>query len=120
MTKIIKPSEKTIAFVKGIFEQGDVRYDDDYSAYLVASFIENKGLEITKKIIKDRFKPSDKELDEIGPPQQFYKFVGKKMLERYGYKLICFEGSLPAGRPDILAKHTHYNERLAVMSLLPY
>ena len=100
--------------IKDIFEQGDPRYDNDYSAYSVARFYENKGIIIDKKLIKDRFKPSEEELNKITPPQQYYKFIGRKILERYFYKFICYEASFAGYRPDILAKHHHHNETLLV------
>ena len=104
---MIKPSEKSIALIKEIFEQGDSRYDDNHSAYLVALFLDNQGIIIHKEVIQDQFEPSEEELREIRPPQQHYKFIGKKLLEFRGYKLIGYEASLPGGRPDILAKHTY-------------
>lgn len=112
--KMNKPSDKTIAMIEDIFEQGDSRYNDEYSATIVASFVENEAIKIEKSSIRGIKEPSEDELKEIGPPQSYYKFFGKKWLEIGGYKLIGFEIPFSGCRADILAKHTSKNETVAV------
>lgn len=112
--KILKTSEKTIALVQDIFEQGDSRYFDLRSATIVAIFLENKGIEIIKTFIKSYIQPSGDELNDIHPPQQYYKAIGKKWLEKSGYKVLDFELPFCGGIADILADHTVKNERVAV------
>ena len=70
-------SDETIALVEDIFQQGDGRYNDVYSGVFVAYFLENKAIEIEKKMILNS-SPSEEELKSIKPPQQYYKLVGKK------------------------------------------
>ena len=112
--KMIKASDKSIALVEDIFQQGDKRYGDNPRAVTVASFLDNKAIEIEKISITPIQNPSKEELKDIKPPQEYYKFVGKKLLEEKGYKLMGFEVPFCGGIADILAKNPSKKETIAV------
>ena len=110
-----KLSKKTISFVRKLFEQGDTRYYDPFSINIVANFLELGGITVEKEHIE--YVPYNQEEAEkmrLCGPQKEYKFVGAKLLEKRGYKLMGFERRIPGGITDILAKHLATKEKVAV------
>ena len=111
---MVKPSQKSVGLIEDIFMQGDSRYRDNWAAYMVASFLENKGIKIEKRLITSDDNPSEAELRRIPGPQQIYKLTGKKLLESEGYKVVSFERPFCGGRVDILAKHVNNGHIIAL------
>lgn len=109
-----KVSDKSIALIEDIFQQGDARYEDYPRVAMVASFLDNKAIEIEKISITGIKNLSKEELKDIKPPQQYYKFVGKKLLEEKGYELVGFEIPFCGGIADILAENPLKKEAIAV------
>lgn len=114
LKRTFKASADTIRKIEGIFEQGDYRYVDPWSAIIVAGFVDGKAIKIETEKIKGSDSNSEEEIGKIRPPQQFYKFVGKKHLEDKGYNLLGFECAFAGGKVDILAEKSSKNETVAV------
>ncbi len=111
---MVKPSQKSIDLINDIFVQGDTRYGDYWNAHMVASFLDNKGIEIEKILITNKEEPSKEELRRIGGPQKYYKFIGKQLLEAKGYQITGFEIPFRGGRADILAENPSKRDIIAV------
>ena len=114
LKKAYKATDDTIREVIDIFERGDYRYTDPWNAIIVAGFVDNDAIKIEKETIKWLNDPSEEELSKINPPQQFYKFIGKKFLEEKGYHVIGFEVAFYGGKVDILAEKSSKDETVAV------
>lgn len=114
LKRAYKATDETIREVIDVFEQGDYRYTDPWNAVIVAGFVDNEAIKIEKEIIKLIDNPSEKELSKIKPPQQFYKFIGKKFLEERGYNPLGFEFAFSGGKVDILAEKPSKDETVVV------
>src|SRR3989338_8068578 len=114
LKKVYKATDDTIREVIDIFEQEDYRYTDPWNAIIVAGFVDNDAIKIEKEMIKLVNNPSEEELSKIKPPQQFYKFIGKKFLEEKGYNPLGFEFAFSGGKVDILAEKPSKDETVAV------
>jgi len=114
LNEVFKATSNTIRDVDDIFQQGDYRYTDPWSSIIVAGFIDNNAIKIDKEKIRWDEEPSKEELGKIRPPQQFYKFIGRNILEEKGCQFIAFEAAFCGGKVDILAEKSSTNEAVAV------
>jgi len=112
MIESIEPS-KSITFIREAFQQGDIRYEDPEGAHRLAHFLDNKAIEIEKIMISD-IEVSAEELKGVKPPQEVYKIIARRFLEKEGYHIIGYERWLCGGKVDVLAQHSSNKTVVAV------
>ena len=111
ITKIkFKNPEKVSNWISKNLVQGDPRYEawpeeEEWLTY----FIFNMAIIIKEQDIPNLKEPGIQELQQIGGPQEVYKYIASELLQQKGIKKenIKFEYQFGTRRLDVFAKKNH-------------
>ena len=109
---VYRAKHETFQMVREIFQQGDMRYYDDFEAVTVAGFIDNDAIFVNKREAKIPKEPSATDLQSIKGPQKMFKYLGRVIAESDGYTLEAYEEPISGGFVDIYA--TKRREKLYI------
>jgi len=98
-------SEETMLSIRDIFMQGDIRYSDPEHEAIVAGFIDNDAVSVSKThISKTHATHRELPLSDIKGPQKRAKALARAVLQERGYERLVFERAFGGNIPDILAE----------------